>query len=220
MRKDKEKAVALRRLGKSYKYIESSLGVPKSTLHDWFSQKTWSKKIKQELQKHNREWSRKNLRKVAMARSRGLKQEYLVIRKQAVDDFEKYKHDPLFTAGLCLYWGEGYKNKKGDIRITNTDPGLLNVYKTFLERFFPEDFKKIKIHLLLYPDLDEKTCIGYWSKKLGISKGMFIRSTYIQGKHATRRLPHGIVMLYFCSRSKKEKLLQWIECMAKERALG
>lgn len=217
MRKDKEQAVALRRQGKSYKEIERCLGVPKSTLNDWFHHEGWSKKIKQELQKHNREWSRKNLRKIALARGVRLRREYAEIRKQAKLDYQKFKHDPLFTAGLCLYWGEGYKNKKGDIRITNTDAGLMLIFKIFLGRYFPEGHQKIKIHLLLYPDLNNEKCIQFWSNKLRISKKRFIKTTYIRGKHPTRRLPHGVAMMYFSSRAQKEKLLQWIACFSKER---
>lgn len=218
MRKDKEKAVALRRQGKSYKEIERRLGVPKSTLNDWFHSEDWSKKIKQELQKHNRQWSRENLRKFALARGRRLREEYATIRQQALIDFETFKHDPLFNAGLCLYWGEGTKgSSNGRIRLANTDPQLLKMYLYFLKKYFPQVYLKRKVHLLIYPDLDSNTCLQYWSNNLGIPKSQFIKTTTIEGKHTTRRLPYGIANVYICSRAEKERLDQWLDCLANEK---
>lgn len=43
MRQDKETAKNLRKLGKSYREIEEELGIPRSTLSDWFGSEEWSK---------------------------------------------------------------------------------------------------------------------------------------------------------------------------------
>ena len=42
MRGDKKQAFSLRNLGKSYSAIVLELGVPKSTLSDWFKNDKWS----------------------------------------------------------------------------------------------------------------------------------------------------------------------------------
>ncbi len=50
MRKDKEKALCLRALGKSYQDIRKALHIPKSTLCDWLAGLRWSEKVKKVLQ--------------------------------------------------------------------------------------------------------------------------------------------------------------------------
>jgi len=50
MKKDKEKAVFLRKQGKSYKQIQQELGIATSTLAGWFKNEPWSQEIK------NRSW--------------------------------------------------------------------------------------------------------------------------------------------------------------------
>ena len=55
-------AIKLRRQGKSYSKISKELGVPKSTLSDWFSDIDWSKSIKADLTKKANYIARKRLR--------------------------------------------------------------------------------------------------------------------------------------------------------------
>ena len=49
MRKDKDRAIALRKTGKSYNEIQETLGIAKSTLTSWFKNQKWSQAVKNQL---------------------------------------------------------------------------------------------------------------------------------------------------------------------------
>ena len=69
-RNDKHLAVRLRRLGKGYNFISKELGVPKSTLSDWFSGMTWSKVVKTKLTERANLMARKRMKILAAAQKK------------------------------------------------------------------------------------------------------------------------------------------------------
>jgi len=213
MRTDREKVFALRRRGWSYNLIHKKLGVPISTLSNWLSEIPWSKTIQRDL-------TRKAFLKVypqlqAMNRARVLKWEKWrgEARQEAERDFTTLAQDRLFIAGIIIYWGEGDKNPKNPVRVSNTDPHMLRIFVRFLRTIcaLPED--KVRAHLVLYPDLDELTCKKYWSSLIGIDQTLFYKTQVIQGKHKTKRLGYGICSVEVSSRQLKEKVLVWIKNM-------
>src|SRR3989338_7827862 len=107
MRKDKEKATELRRAGKSYKEISRTLGIPTATLCGWFKDLNWSIEIRNRLgTKASFSYPEKLALMVAATRKKFalLHEEY---RQEAIEEFKTKKNDPLFIAGVMLYWGEG-----------------------------------------------------------------------------------------------------------------
>ncbi|MDP3772160.1 MAG: hypothetical protein Q8Q94_02160 [bacterium] len=134
-------------------------------------------------------------------------------RREAERDFSLLSQNQLFIAGVVIYWGEGDKNPKNPVRVSNTDPHMLNIFVKFLKTTckLPED--RIRAHLILYPDLDDSLCKKYWSSLIGINQNLFYKTQVIQGRHETRRLGHGICSVEVSSRQLKEKILVWINRM-------
>jgi len=91
MRMDKEKALILRRQGKSYGVIKKLLGVPKSTLSDWLRTTDWSKKIKLELSQKAQKLSVIRLRELNKVYKRNLDGLYNEARKEAKEEKEKMR---------------------------------------------------------------------------------------------------------------------------------
>ncbi len=208
----KEQALKLRRQGTSYKTIVKTIGVPKATLAGWLKGYKWSEVIKQKLTKIQNQNAR--IRMIAITdkareHRRVLYQNY---RDQARLNFEKHFKDPVFVAGLMLYWGEGdNKLSNGQIRISNSDPMILRFFRQFLFTYLPKIYSKIKMSLVLYPDLKDLQSRRYWSEKVGIPLDRFMKSQYIQGRSTKRTLPHGTAQIYVCSAAYKHQLLEWIE---------
>lgn len=218
MRKDKEKAIAMRKAGASYKEISEKLSVSKSTLSNWFSSEQWSNSVKERLSEQNRKAASKRMKQIAADRNRRLCALYSKRRKEAQKIFSAHKHDPLFVAGLMIYWGEGdSKLENGYIRVGNTDPDMLAIYKAFLFRFLPDAARKIRVYLVLYKDIDEQKAVNYWSKSVEIDVDKFYKSTYIDGRHPSRRLTNGICTLSIASREYKEMIDEWILLYKKNR---
>lgn len=212
MRKDKEKAYILRKEGKSYREISQVLGVPKSTLSCWLKNEAWSREIGERLASTESFEHPAKLKLMVEGNKKRWKLLHEQYRQAAIKEFKKLKKEPLFLAGLMLYWGEGEKQSKSSVvRLANSDPALLRIFYLFLRRVIkvPED--KIWAWLLLYPDLVDSVQKSFWSKSIGFSTDKFKKSIYIKGKHPTKRLSYGVCTIFVQSRELKEKILKWIE---------
>ena len=216
MRRDKEEARHLRLNGKSYQEISEILKTPKSTLSGWFGKEDWSAEIRKKLTDAIQEAHTVRLIELNKVRGEHLDQTYEEARREATEELELLKYNPLFIAGLMLYWGEGDKLSKSKVRLTNTDARMIKTFVLFLREVcnIPED--KIRAQILVYPDLNEAETKAYWVKESGIAPDRFTKSTLIQGRHATRRLGYGVCMAYVSSSYFKAKVLTWIELLPKE----
>ncbi len=211
MRSDKNKATNLRKSGKSYQQIERELSIPRSTLSAWFGGADWSKKIQSELESIARLEHTTRIENLNKIRGKHLQKLYLKAQNEATEDFNVLKYHPLFVAGIMLYWGEGDKASPHRISLTNTDPNMVKIFVSFIREFCKIDEKRIKVWLLLYPNLDEATCKKYWITQAGLENIDFNKSMVIQGRHATKRLGHGVCTVVLSSRYFKEKMLIWIK---------
>ena len=217
MRNDKHLAIKLRKQGKSYNKISKELDIPKSTLADWFSNANWSIGIKKELIRKANYITRKRLVLINKRRRLMWEEWREKAREQARRDFIKLKSNPLFIAGIMIYWGEGDGNiKNGIVRMSNTAPEMIKIFSLFLKKICLVPKEKIKAAMILYPDLSEDKCKNFWSLISDIPEKQFIKTQFIKGKHPTKRLTSGICIIYTSSRQLKEKMLVWIELFHKQ----
>lgn len=211
MRQDKQKAILLRKEGKTYSEIEHLLRVSRSTLSAWFKNEEWSKNIKKINTNEHIKRSTKHLNKMNDARRIMLEKKYKNIEEEAEKEFEIYKNDPLFVAGLMLYAGEGDKPTKGVIRLANIDFFIHKVFKKFIKKFLKIKDDDIKLSILLYPDLNIEECKLKWSQELSIPLTNFHKPQVIQGKSKIKRLHFGVGSIIISNSFLKRKLLIWIE---------
>ena len=213
MRTDKELAFALRRSGQSYVEICQQLKVAKSTLSNWFHGVDFSEAIKLSLQAKSKHDSTKRLIVLNKQRGDSLAALYAQAEQEALSDFETYCKDPLFIAGLACYWGEGDKMLKNHIRITNTDPRMIQLFVQFILRFSNVPKDKLRIALFLYDDLDESVCKKYWTGWSGLSN--FHKTMILPSRHKTRRLPYGTCSIIVMNNYFKRKMYIWIDQLPK-----
>jgi AcrR family transcriptional regulator len=217
MRNDRHLAIKLRKKGMSYNKISKELGIPKSTMHYWFRNEPWSQEIKKELNRRNIYVAKKRLRLIIKARKEKWKKWREAHRQAAKKEFPHLKKNPLFLAGLMLYWGEGdSKIANCQVRLSNTDPEMIRIFSLFLQKVCKIPRCKIKIELTLYPDLNEEVCKKFWHKASGIPIAQFRKAKFIKGKHPTKRLSYGICNINFNSRELKEKIFTWLKLYQKE----
>jgi hypothetical protein len=211
MRHDQPKAFELRRQGKTYREIEAFLDVSRSTLCDWFKNENWSKHIKKLNINKNIKLSTLRLEKLHEGRKLMLEKKYKQVEEDALKEFEIYKNDPLFMAGLMVYAGEGDKSSRNLTRMSNSEFYLHLVFIRFSERFLNIGRNKIKFWLLLYPDHNIEECTDIWSKKLNVNKSNFNKPQVILGKSTLRKLQYGVGNSIISSTSLKKKMMKWIE---------
>lgn len=212
MRKDKVRAFTLRREGRSYSQISRALEIPKSTLAVWFKNLDWSQEIKAKLGKEHSFNFDKKLKAIIKSNKTRWAKTHQIYRERGTEEFEALKDDSLFLAGVMLYWGEGEKTlKQSRIKLANSDPMMIRVFYRFLKETLkvPED--KIKVWLLLYPDLIDNTQKTFWSKATGIPLSHFKGSIYIKGRSPNRRFSYGVCNISVQSRELKEKIMTWLD---------
>ena len=212
MRKDKEKAFKLRRLNKSYKQISRELGIPLGTLAGWFRNELWSQYIRDKLGREASLAFPEKLKRIIAANKERWRIKNEEHRAAAIREFDRYKKDPLFLAGVMLYWGGGEKQPKSStVRLANSEPEMIKIFNLFLIKVLKISPDKISAWLLLYPDLVDTVQKNFWSKAAGLSINQFKKSIYIKGRHPTKRLSYGVCTIYISSRALKERMLKWLE---------
>ena len=216
MRKDKEIAIKMRREGKSYREIRDSLKVPVSTLSNWFGEIGWSKEVAKKLAERARKQHTVRIMELNRIRGLHLAQAYAEARSEAKEEFEILKYNPLFIAGIMLYWGEGDKATKNQVRLANTDPEVIELFVFFLLRTCNIPKEKIGVSILTYPDIDDQENRLYWSKVSGVEQERFLKSILIQGRHKTRRLGHGVCSIFVSNTYFKVKMLEWLKLLPRE----
>ena len=217
MRKDKSQVILLRKKGLSYSQIQDRMNIPKSTLSDWLSSHEWSRKIKNRLQETHRKKSKIHIERLNTKRTKALESAYQKAIIEANSEYLNYKYNPLFIAGLMLYWGEGDKSQKSShVRLGNTDPVLLRVFLKFMYDVCGVEKNKIWASVHIYTNLEEKECVDYWSTILGVPVQHFHKSQVLQGRHKTKRLPYGTCTIGTSSTYLKKKALFWIETLSKD----
>jgi len=216
MRTEKQEASNLRKNGKSYKEIYDTLGIPKSTLSDWFRNEDWSKKITKYLNKESAEESVKRLVILNRQRRVHLADLYIQAREEAEEEFYFLKNDPLFISGMMIYWGEGDKKTPGQVRVSNSDPEMIKIFLSFLYKMCGTSSPRIWFNLLVYPDNDVKKVETFWQSFLGADRDRFQKSVRLKGKEKTKRLEYGICNVGISSRYLKEKMLVWLKLLKDE----
>ena len=164
MNKNKEKAFELRRLGQSYKAIHRELGVPLSTLSDWFKNISWSIEIRDRLGALESLSFPTKLASMIRANKARWAKAHQSYRDAGEKEFQSFKDTPLFLAGIMLYWGEGTRGPKGSqVKLANTDPAMIRLFYLFLKDVLRIPQNKINAWLLLYPDLKDQMQKNFWS---------------------------------------------------------
>jgi hypothetical protein len=196
--KDKERALQLRKEGKSYSEIKDILKVGKGTLSAWLGHMPLTK----EQMSLVRDW---NPRRIESYRATVHKRrEALMLRsyQKVSNDIGILSKRELFLAGLFLYWGEGTKSTRGTVGLSNTDPTMIRFFLRWLDLMGVER-KKIRIKLHVYSDMDASVEIRIWSRELGIPLSQFgktyVKTSAMSGLTYRKGFGHGTCNVLFCN---------------------
>ena len=211
-----DEAISLRQRGFSYAEIAKMCSVSVSTVSAWLSTLPFSAAVKKQNQRRAAKDNTARLLLINKARQTERKKQYVEVERLAKIEYQNYRHNPLFMAGLMLYVSEGDNTHSPLIRLTNSRPELHSVFIRFLRQYLGVEKTKIRFWLLLYHDLDEVTCMQYWSKKIGLSIAQFYKNQYIEGRSLKRTLHFGVGNTIIGSTLLKRKLDQWIKLARRE----
>lgn len=115
--------------------------------------------------------------------------------------------------GLGLYWGEGDKNSISAVRIGNTDPQLIKIFREFLTKICGVKQEKLKYTLEVFNDSNDKEAIKFWTRQLGIRKNQLGKVTIIppQGKGTYRKKNQtGVLAVAVYNKKLKEEIMKML----------
>ena len=163
----------------------------------------------------NREMRREHMKSMNAARKISLDATYKAAGELARDSFIANMSDQLFVSGLSLYWGEGDKRTRHQVRLTNTDPALVKIFLKFLLKYSELPLERVWVSLIRYPDTTSEGCEMYWQDQLGLGAEHFQKTVEIQGRGTERRSAYGICVVGISSSVLKVKMLTWIAELGK-----
>lgn len=199
----KERAMVLRREGKTYAEIRNQLGVfiPKSTLSLWCCNVEMPIWYQEKVNKLNRANLSKALT-IAHA-SNELKRERRKVELQACNKetmanitFNKDVYKALLA---ILYLGEGTKASSNGLSLGSTDPNIIRMYIAMLGICYKVPINDLKCRISHRADQNLRVLQEYWSDLTGIPMENFYKSIpdpRTVGK-PTKRLDYkGVCIIY------------------------
>ncbi len=218
----KNKAVRLRRIGKTLVEISKETGVSKSRLSEWLKGVELSQKINRQMSK--RKYEALGRARVAAAFKRKGEQASLrnVALASAVSTVDSV---PLTTeiqslVLASLYLGDGFK-RRSQIGFGNSNPSILMMYVRLLESVFVIPKQKMKCFLYLRVDQQADSEIQFWSDALGIPRDRFGKTQKDRrtlGKK-TKTGYHGVCAVY-CYDASVERRLTALQQALQEKILA
>lgn len=178
------KAIEMRKEGKTVKFISSYLGVSKNFVVKW------TKHLSNSWTNH-RDILNKQKHLISSKKESKLEKEFRWTR-EAEDFYNQYKNEPLFMLGLGLYWGEGFKTGN-QFGLSNSDVFLIKVWKKWTEQYLPNYYFRYAIYA--HSDVVVSDAFTFWRKELSLSddeKIYYVICNPKSSKNVTkRRLPYG-----------------------------
>lgn len=173
----KEKAVALRKKGYSYKEIMAEVPVAKSSLSLWLKDTELTASEKSVLK--NRTDS--NILRGRIKAAASARNNRLIREKQRLPTvqahFDRYKDDSLFQLGIGLYWAEGAKNS-GSAMFTNSDERMIRIVLQWVETFTTYTRTELRYRLYVHKPYAHENCEAWWAEKLGVPLTLFTKTSY------------------------------------------
>ena len=209
----KQRAEELRKAKKTYSEITKILGVPKSTLSAWLSEKFDGIFDKKAQLAHLAK-----IQPLAVAiKNRNIKRRADILREKINQEVKRYplKNIYLLKSMLAmLYSAEGarYKGASGPI-FANTDPKMAQLYITLLRKCYKLDETKFRVRLHLHYYHSIKKSKKFWSKLLHVPLNQFGK-VYIKKRSKTKKFRKnfgGICFIAYLDSNIRKEVMEIFE---------
>lgn len=198
---EKQKAVILRRQGKSIKEVAKQLGVSSGSVGSWVRDITLTHK--QRLRLHER-WVSAGFRgriKGAEANKAKKQERINSAEKEAKLKIKELTKDNLFFLGLGLYWGEGSKSELSkSLAVTNSDPRVIQMaMRWFTDCFSVEKSRFMpQVFISSTHKKREEIILRFWVRALRLPRKQFRKTVFLEkGKkvYENHNMYYGVLTL-------------------------
>lgn len=211
---ERNRAFHMKQEGFSVSDISKSLSISKNTLYKWFSQGVSPETIERVVFSKKERIER--LKNINEARREKLDRYYQRAKEEARSEFLVFSKDPLFIAGMTAYWVGGDRVSKYNLRMGNSDPGVLLVFANFLTRFLAVQRKSLKAQVFFDNSINPDICLEFWAINLKLERDQFMASILLNRGRKTKKSRYGNCNIGITSRFLKTKMLEWITIFDRE----
>ena len=220
----KNKAIQLRKEGKSYSEILEKIPVARSTLSLWLRSVNLSKRQKQNLtlKKLQAAWRGGEIKK----RDRIERSKKII--EQAKMEIKKITNKDLWLLGIMLYWAEGSKEKKYSpgtgVVFSNSDVRMINTYIKWLKNclLISEDRLVFEIYVHETHKDNIENLRRFWSEQTGFPviwfERVYFKKNKINGNRKNKGVDYHGLLRVTVKRSSElnRKITGWIEGVYKQ----
>lgn len=211
-----QKAVELRRKGKSYTEILSLIPVSQASLSLWLRNVTLTKRqTKLLLLKKTRGQVKGGL---AKRKFREIQEKQII--DASIKEIKEISRRELWLLGIIAYWCEGSKQKDGNISqgviFANSDPFLLKLFLRWVKEFCDVKEQDIVYTLYIHKTGNIAAALKYWSKVLEIGIKAFSKTSIKKHNVLTKRKNtgenyHGLIRIRIRrSTNLNRKIKGWV----------
>jgi hypothetical protein len=180
----------LRRAGWTYTEIAGAVPAAKSTIAGWCSAIVLSDAQIEAIK--TRTGSVRGVPRDTQWRRR---QERAAIAEEARREARERSNDSYWSAGVVLYWGEGFKTENC-LGLANSDDDLVRFFIDWSRRYH-DPLMAFRAKLNLHAGNDEQAALAYWCEALALPPSDFNR-TFIKPDgtgHRRNHLQHGVIQV-------------------------
>ena len=220
----KQKAIQLRKQGKTYLQIQHTIHVSKSTLSLWLRDVELRPSLKEKIFQRGRKKSIDALVKRNKEQTNKARERAQEIRNKFSQEVSQINKRELFFLGIALYLGEGYKRgaegaKWKCVDIANSDPEVIRIMMRFFRECCNVKDKEFRLFLSLHERAKEEEAIKYWMEQTKLKKENFIKTSFVQSSSSKfkypKRLTHGTIHIRIYNTDFFHKIIGWIDGIRK-----
>jgi len=214
---EKQKAIKLRKEGKTYSEILAEIPVAKSTLSEWFKSVQLAKSQKQRITKKRKASALRG----AESRHQTRLSEVKSFERDGLTDVGAISARELWLIGVALYWAEGSKQHEHSpstgVVFNNSDSRMLLFFLRWLEQMkVPQTAIGFELYVHETRKSDVSAFRRWWAKELQISPDQLDRVYFKKGNPKTKRknvgdLYHGLIRIKVnSSTTLNRKISGWV----------
>ena len=210
--KERERARALRKQGKSMNQIVKETGYSKASVSFWTRDILLTDIQRNTISERGRSMESIERRRTSRVINENKKRQ--VIINLAKEDFLTISKKELKLVGAMIYWGEGRKAGNWSVSLANSDPRIIKVMMRFFREICRVSEEKFHAHIHTFEGADINKIEKYWSQISGIPKKQFYK-TYIKPSSASsqkrKTLPFGTIDISIQDTKLFLTIKGWIE---------
>ena len=218
----KEKAIILRKSGKTYSEILKEIPVAKSTLSLWLREVGLASAQKQNITQKRLDAALRG----AIRRKTNRIESTKKIKWEAAKEIGKLNDKVFWLVGAALYWAEGSKQKEHCVGtgalFTNSDPIMVKFYCEWLQKYCKINKSDVKFELYIHEGCDVESAKSYWKRIIPLMGDKIIPVRFKKGNSKSYRKNKGknyfgvIRIVVKRSTSLNRRIMGWVEELNKQ----